>query len=269
MDNIIAIYGKTCSLKTEVAQELSRITGFKLTDRGELATTQAKVTKSPTAARLPESFHRELDAETLRMAQWNEKLMIFESAFIDAVLRGKDNVFFVHLHAADAVREARWTRRKETGGGRTRQLGESVAERDREDAELRGKLYGSSSSAVSPALDIDTSERTSLQVALQIWETFEKESGIQVLTAKPAMDKGAARGISPGATTGQVKKYTAKHTPFGGYITDDRSGQDIYVHKSALADSGFTELQPGQRVAFDIVADSFGSFKAVKVRACA
>jgi CspA family cold shock protein len=267
MENIIAIYGKTCSLKTEVAQELSRITGFKLTNRGELATTQAKVTKTPTAAGLPENFHRELDAETLRMSERNEKLMIFESAFMDAVLQNKKNVFFVHLHADDAVRNTRWTRRKETGGGRTRQLGESVAERDREDAELRAKLYGSPTPTVTPVLDIDTSERPALEVALQIWEAFEKESGIQAVIDKPVMDKGASRGISPGATTGQVKKYNAKQTPFGGYITDDRSGQDIYVHKSALAESGFSELQQGQRVAFDIVADSFGSFKAVKVRA--
>jgi CspA family cold shock protein len=268
MENIIAIYGGTCSLKTEVARELSRITGFKLTNRGELATTQAKVTRTPTAAGLPESFHRELDAETLRMAERDEKLMIFESAFMDAVLKGKKNVFLVHLHAADSVRDARWTRRKEDSGGRTRQLGQSVAERDKEDERLRLTLYGAVSSGAVPAMDIDSSERSAVEIAVQIWEAFEAKSGIQVITDKPAMDKAAARGILPGATTGRVKKYNAKQTPFGGYITDDRSGEDIYVHKSALASSGFTELQQGQQVAFDIVADSFGSFKAVKVRAC-
>jgi CspA family cold shock protein len=268
MENIIAIYGGTCSLKTDVARELSRITGFKLTNRGEPATTRAKVTRTPTAAGLPESFHRELDAETLRMAERQEKLMIFESAFMDAVLKGKKNVFLVHLHAADPVRQARWTRRKEDSGGRTRQLGQSVAERDREDGELRIKLYGSASSGLVPAMDIDSSELSAVEIAVQIWEAFEAKSGIQVITDKPAMDKAAARGILPGATTGRVKKYNAKQTPFGGYITDDRSGEDIYVHKSALASSGFTELQQGQQVAFDIIADSFGSFKAVKVRAC-
>lgn len=268
MENIIAIYGKTCSLKTDVAQELSRITGFKLTNRGELATTQAKVTKTATAARLPESFHRELDAGTRQMATRDEKLMIFESAFMDAVLTGRPNVFLVHLRASDAVRATRWARRKEEGGGRTRQLGESVAERDQEDAELRARLYGAASSSTTPVLDIDTSERTAVEVALEIWETFEAKSGIQVVTDKPAMDKGAARGILPGPTTGRVKKYNAKQTPFGGYITDDRSGEDIYVHKSALAGSDFADLQQGQQVGFDIVADSFGSFKAVKVRPC-
>ena len=269
MENIIAIYGNTCSLKTEVAQEISRITGFKVTNRGEWATTQAKVTKTPTAAGMPEPFHRGLDEETRRMTGRDEKLMIFESAFMDAVLEGTPNVFLVRLKARDDVRDARWKKRQEDGGGRTRQLGESVAERDREDAALRARLYGSAAGSAQPVLDIDTSDRDAVDVALQIWETFEASSGIQVVTDKPAMDKGAARGISPGATTGVVRKYTPKQTPFGGYITDERSGQDIYVHKSALSDSGFTELQQGQRVAFDIVADSFGSFKAVKVRACA
>jgi cold shock CspA family protein/cytidylate kinase len=268
MDNIIAIYGKTCSLKTEVAQELSSMTGFKLTNRGEKATTQAKYTRTATAAGLPEAFHRELDAETVRMAGWNEKLMIFESTFMDAVLGGQPNVFLVHLHSSDDVREARWKHRKEEGGGRTRQLGESVAQRDREDAELRQKLYGGPSRA-KPVLDIDTSSRDAVDVARQIWEAFQADAGIEVVTNKPAMKRGSARGISPGPATGQITRYSAKKAPFGGYIKDDRSGSEIYVHKSALAESGLGEPQPGVRVAFEVVADSFGGFKAQKVRPAA
>lgn len=266
MENIIAIYGPTCSLKTEVAQELSQITGFKVTNRGEQATTQAKYTGTPTAGALPEQFHRELDEATRRMATRDEKLMIFESAFMDAVLKDAPNVYWVRLHAADPAREARWKHRREEAGGRTRQLGEGVAARDAEDAQLRRTLYGSATGGVKPVLDIDTSDRTAVEVALEIWEAFEAKSGIQVVTSKPVMDKAAARGISPGATRGKVSRYTAKQPPFGGYITDSRSGKDIYVHKSALGE-GLTELKPGQEVAFDIVADSFGGFKAVKVRA--
>lgn len=266
MDNIIAIYGKTCTLKTEVAQELSQITGFKLTNRGEKATTEAKYHRIATAAQLPESFHRALDAETLEMTRRDEKLMIFESAFMDEVIRGVPRTFLVRLTAADPVRESRWKHRKEEAGGRTRQLGESVAARDAEDAQLRAKLYGAAESRATPVLDIDTTERNAVEVALQIWEAFEKESGLQVVTNKPVMDKAAARGIFPGSTRGKVVRYTAKQPPFGGYITDSRSGKDIYVHKSALSE-GLAELAPGQEVAFDIVADSFGGFKAVKVRA--
>jgi len=266
MENIIAIYGKTCCLKDDIAHELSQITGFKLANRGEWATTQAKYTRTPTAGALPEEFHRALDEETRRMAERDEKLMIFESAFMDEVLRGKTNVFLVHVHSSEAVREARWKRRKEEAGGRTRQLGEDVAGRDREDAQLRKRLYGAEESRAKPVLDIDTSGREAAEVALQIWEAFEAESGIQVVTNKPAMDKGAARGISPGATTGVLTRYNARQPPFGGYITDERSGKDIYVHKSAMGE-GMADPQPGQRVAFEIVADSFGGFKALKVRA--
>lgn len=267
MENIIAIYGKTCSLKTDVAQELSVITGFKLTNRGEKATTEAKYRRLATAVQLPESFHQELDEETRAMAKRNEKLMIFESTFMDEVLRGVRNLFLVRLRCSDEVRNDRWKHRKEEAGGRTRQLGESVEARDREDAQLRQKLYGSADSRAKPVLDIDTSGRTAMDVALEIWEAFEKESGIQVVTRKPVMDKAAARGISPGTTKGHVVRYNGKQPPFGGYIKDSRSGKDIYVHKSALGEGGLSELQAGQEITFDIVADSFGGFKAVKVRA--
>jgi cold shock CspA family protein/cytidylate kinase len=267
MDNIIAIYGPTCSLKTEVAQELSIMTGFKLTNRGEKATTEAKFTRKSTAAELPIEFHRALDNETREMARWNEKLMIFESAFMDAVLAGMGNVYLIRLHAADPVRNERWKVRKEEGGGRTRQIGESVAARDREDAALRLALYGSATSASKPVLDIDTTKLTAVDVAKQIWDSFQAEAHLEVVTNKPPMDKAAARGIFPGATTGLVTRFNAKTTPFGGYLRDDKSGQEIYMHKSAATDIESGDLAPGMKVAFEIVADSFGGFKAVKLRA--
>ncbi len=266
MDNIIAIYGPTCSLKTEVAQELSVMTGFKLTNRGEKATTQAKFTGKATAHDLPIEYHRALDEETLSMAQWNERLMIFESTFMDAVLARQSNVYLVRLHANQEVRDERWKVRKEEGGGRTRQLGQSVAERDRLDAGLRQALYGSAQSTAAPILDIDTSQRSAAEVAKQIWDSFQAEAHLEVVTTKPPMDKGAARGISPGPATGEVTRFNANTTPFGGYLRDDRSGQEIYVHKSATGEIDGGQLTPGMRVAFDIVADSFGGFKAVKIR---
>lgn len=266
MDNIIAIYGPTCSLKTDVAQELSIMTGFKLTNRGEKATTEAKFTGKATAAELPVEFHRALDEETRKMAGWPEKLMIFESAFMDAVLAGMDNVFLVRLHASDSVRDERWKVRKEEGGGRTRQLGESVAARDREDQALRKALYGSTAAA-KPVLDIDTTKLSAVEVAKQIWDSFQAEAHLEVVTNKPPMDKAAARGIFPGATTGQVTRFNAQTTPFGGYLRDDKSGVEIYVHKSAASDVAGGDLTPGMKVEFEIVADSFGGFKAVKLRA--
>ncbi|MFZ5556473.1 MAG: cold shock domain-containing protein [Pseudomonadota bacterium] len=268
--NIIAIYGSTCTLKTEVSQEISRITGFKVTNRGEPLTTQAKVRKLPNAAQLPDEVHREFDEQTREMARRDEPLMIFESALVDAVLKDFPDVFLVRLTARDDVREARWHKRKEEGGGRTRQLGESVAERDRLDAELRRRLHGTATSAARPTLTVDTSGRSAYDVAHEILEAFNQAgSGVQVATSKPAMDKGAMRGISPGATRGKVRYYAAEQPPFGGYITDMKSGRDIFIHKSALKEGPVKSLAKDQEIEFDIVEDGFGGFKAVNIRAAA
>lgn len=266
MTQIIAIYGKTCSLKTDVSREISRMTGFKVVSRGELATTRAKAKALPTAAHLPLDIHKGIDEETLRVAELDEPLLIMESGFMDAALGPRENVFFVHLSATDDARNARWDKRKEEGGGRTRQLGESVTQRDTEDTELRTKLYGGETSTVKPALDLDTSERSAEDIATEILEAFQAEAGVQITSGRPEMDKAAAKGVNPGATGGQVKSYNPDRAPFGGYLTDDKSGQDIFVHKSALADSGLSELEAGTRVAFDIVEDGFGGFKAINIK---
>jgi cold shock CspA family protein/cytidylate kinase len=267
MDNIIAIFGSTCSLKTEVAQELSLMTGFKLCNRGEKATTQAKYLGKSTTSELPVEFHRTLDDETRLMATWDEKLMIFESAFMDAVLKDAPNVFLVRLHADDKSRQQRWHVRKEEGGGRTRQLGASLAERDQEDQALRSQLYGNTGATTTPALTIDTSDRAANDIGRQIWDSFQAEAHLEVLTNKPPMDKAAARGIFPGPTQGVVTRFHAQTTPFGGYIRDSRSGQEIYVHKSAVSDIENGNLSAGMKVEFEIVADSFGGFKAIKLSA--
>ena len=82
---------------------------------------------------------------------------------------------------------------------------------------------------------------------------------------KPAMDKTTKKGVQPGPSSGVVKVYSAKRNPFGGYITDDRSGKDVFVHRSAVEEAGLKKLDKGQRVNFQIVEDGFGGFKASAV----
>ena len=82
---------------------------------------------------------------------------------------------------------------------------------------------------------------------------------------KPAMDKTTKKGVQPGPSSGVVKVYSAKRNPFGGYITDDRSGKDIFVHRSAVEDAGLKKLDKGQRVNFQVIEDGFGGFKAASI----
>ena len=225
------------------------MTGFKLTNRGEKATTEAKYTRVPTAAALPESFHRRTrcrnarddavgrEADDLRKRVHGCRSWRHEERLSGPAPRRRRRC------ASNAGRPAR----RRAGAVRASSAKASLRA-TREDEALRRRLYGSPSAAAKPALDMDTTKRSAPEVALEIWETFQAEAGIEVVTNKPAMDKAAARGIFPGPATGVVTRFTAKQTPFGGYISDDRSGQEIYVHKSAVCDRIATSAGPEGRL---------------------
>ena len=43
MPKVVAIYGESCTLKSDIAREISRLTGYKVKHVGEGVTTRAKV----------------------------------------------------------------------------------------------------------------------------------------------------------------------------------------------------------------------------------
>ncbi len=263
--SVIGIFGKTCSAKSDVAREISRMTGNKVKHPGEMITTRARMAGLATGREVADERHREVDADTVRavdaLAGLGE-LWIVESGLLDAVLGPRDDVFWVSLHARDEVREARWHRRREEMGGRSRQIGESVAQRDADDAALRERLYGADPNRVEPAMTIDTSDRSPTECAAELLAAFQSETGVVLSLARAEMDKTATRGIVPGPSRGIIRSYTPQRPPFGGYITDETSGKDLYVHKSAVADAGIPGLEAGQCVTYRIVEDGFGGFKA-------
>ncbi|TRO95307.1 cold-shock protein [Glycocaulis profundi] len=55
-------------------------------------------------------------------------------------------------------------------------------------------------------------------------------------------------------TTGTVKFFNT--TKGFGFIAPDGGTQDVFVHISAVERSGMTTLSEGQKVSFDIVADT-------------
>ena len=64
--------------------------------------------------------------------------------------------------------------------------------------------------------------------------------------------------------TGTVKFFNT--TKGFGFISPDAGGKDIFVHASALEQSGMAALAEGQRVQFDVQPDQRGS-KAVNISA--
>lgn len=64
--------------------------------------------------------------------------------------------------------------------------------------------------------------------------------------------------------TGSVKWFDAKKG--FGYITMDDGGKDAFVHHSAIQGSGFSELQPGERVEFEVMQNPRGPVAANVIR---
>lgn len=78
-----------------------------------------------------------------------------------------------------------------------------------------------------------------------------------------------AAAVPPGFNSGTVKEFgkikDGKKTSYG-WITDDLTGKDVFVHFTGIVSQGdkFRHLQSGQRVQFRIVTEN-GRQKAVDV----
>jgi CspA family cold shock protein len=67
-------------------------------------------------------------------------------------------------------------------------------------------------------------------------------------------------------TTGTVKWFNPDKGY--GFIQPDDGGRDVFVHVSAVEQSGLRNLQEGQKIAFDVVADKrTGRSSAANLRA--
>lgn len=60
-------------------------------------------------------------------------------------------------------------------------------------------------------------------------------------------------------SNGTVKWFNAEKG--FGFITNDESGEDVFVHFSAIQADGYKSLQEGQKVTFDMEQDTRDSSK--------
>ena len=54
-----------------------------------------------------------------------------------------------------------------------------------------------------------------------------------------------------------------------GFITNDASGEDVFVHYSSIVSEGYKSLNEGQKVTFDMESDPRDSRKLRAVNVCA
>ena len=55
--------------------------------------------------------------------------------------------------------------------------------------------------------------------------------------------------------------YNALRNPFGGYITDDESGRNVFIHKSAVESSGLGELHRGKELSIKLSKMGLADFE--------
>ena len=66
---------------------------------------------------------------------------------------------------------------------------------------------------------------------------------------------------------GTVKWFNAEKGY--GFITNDASGEDVFVHYSSIVSEGYKSLNEGQKVTFEMESDPRDSRKLIAVNVCA
>lgn len=66
---------------------------------------------------------------------------------------------------------------------------------------------------------------------------------------------------------GTVKWFNAEKGY--GFITNDASGEDVFVHYSSIISEGYKSLNEGQKVTFEMESDPRDSRKLRAVNVCA
>jgi len=67
--------------------------------------------------------------------------------------------------------------------------------------------------------------------------------------------------------SGTVKWFNSRRGY--GFITRDDTGEDVFVHYSAIQSDGFKTLKANERVSFDVASDMQGRQTAANVTAIA
>jgi broad-specificity NMP kinase len=155
----LAIYGKSCTGKTTVSNQLGGELGFGARHCGELIK-DASINAGCSPGALPVAHHRRIDSATRDVILNAASDLVVEGAFLDRVLADVPGCTLIKLTCSIPERAKRLA---------SRGAAMSVEERDNSDQQLCNELFADAVVA-PPTLEVDTTNYTALETARCIME---------------------------------------------------------------------------------------------------
>lgn len=156
----IAIYGLSATGKTVVASALAQLLGFTIRNCGEIVKSRTKALGLQSPSQLSLNEHMLIDKETREIASNLDQDIIIEGRYLNNVLSGYDQIFFVELVCSDHEREMRMT-----GRNPSQSIDNSLINNDKEYCNLRQELYGSLPPELKHSISINALNNTVEQCA--------------------------------------------------------------------------------------------------------
>jgi len=160
----IAIYGGSGTGKTTVALELAKLLSTNVTIRhcGELIKRKSKAIGLRSPSCLSIQDHKTIDEETRQFALNTPGVIILEGRYLNFVLDGIEEIFFVQLVCSSEQRTARLAR-----AGRN--LGcNHIEDLDKEDFQLIMNLYGDVKPDIKHLIKVDRTLLSAVDAAKEV-----------------------------------------------------------------------------------------------------
>jgi cytidylate kinase len=180
MPTVVALFGKSCVGKSEVAEKLANHLGMPVRHCGEVVKERA-AQLSVSSAELSTAEHEAIDAETRTLVANTEHGIVVEGTFLDIVLQESSNVLFIRLTCEEDVRAKRFEARPSSKG--------TLAQRDKTDNSLREDVYKQTESELQQAISVDTTRISSVEVVSLILEILRSHDQTKHTPPLPGYDR--------------------------------------------------------------------------------
>jgi len=161
MSTVIALFGKSCVGKSEVAQKLANLLNLPVRHCGEIVKRRAGQL-GVSSGELPNAEHQAIDDETIRLVVECNDGIVVEGNFLDLVLQGFPDFILIQLICEDDERAKRFAARSSNST--------TLDARDSADIRFRTEFYEHTDSQPEKAFCVDTTHHTSVEVASLIVE---------------------------------------------------------------------------------------------------